>query len=106
MVATNHQLACTPFTVTTVEATTKNKFATTKQKVSLTEMQVVFSDVEGKYPVGSSVYVTSDQFTAAWATRVYELDGKKFVLVPFAAIQLSSVDPARNLPGWTLGTTS
>ncbi|NBT57434.1 hypothetical protein EBT16_01495 [bacterium] len=79
----NENLAVEPFPTNQVEKEVKNGLAFVKQKSSLQPLKVVFSDFsKTEYAVGYTVYVRADQCVSTWAKDVFELNGKKFILVP------------------------
>jgi len=84
----NGQVACEPFKVRHVEAEVSRGFASAAQKRSLTGLVVVFPDFEGRYSPGGTIYVQSDQFATNWAGKDYELEGKRFIIVPLSSVQL------------------
>lgn len=88
MVVTNNQVACEPFATRSVVTAVKSNFAVAQQKRTLTGLQVLIADVDGKFPVGSTVFVRSDQCNAPWASEEYDVGAAPFILVPFASIQL------------------
>lgn len=71
-----------------VEKDIKHGVALAKQKFSLAETTVIFADVENTIPEGTKVYLRGDTMIQGWAKEVYELDGKKFIVVPFEYIVL------------------
>ena len=89
-------VATYPFSVQHVTGSAKGGLAFVEQKFTLTKLGVVFPTVisqgEGVDPLYfdpcDSVYVTSDQYVQAWAKKVYEHDGKSFILVPVESIVL------------------
>lgn len=83
ILSTNENVAVEPFPTNQVEKEVRNGLAVIKQKSSLQPLRVVFPDFLGdEYPTGSTVYVRADQCVATWAKDVFELNGKKFILVP------------------------
>jgi hypothetical protein len=78
--ATNKKIACTPFPSQVVEKEVKHGFVAVKQRGTLTKLKVIFWHFD--IAPGSEVYVRSEQFAAAWAKEVFEIDGVPFILVP------------------------
>lgn len=69
-----------------VEKEVRHGVAIAKQKFSLLETTVVFADSEGFVPVGTKVFLRGDCIINGWAKEVFELEGKKFILVPIDQI--------------------
>ena len=83
IVSVNENVAVEPFPTNQVEKEVRNGLAVIKQKSTLQPLKVMFSDFwETEYAVGSTVYVRADQCVATWAKDVFDLNGKKFILVP------------------------
>lgn len=76
----NKLVALTPFENKGVEKTTRNGFTTAKNKGSLTALTVVFNS--GSFYYGTTVYVRSSLAFEQVGAEEFELDGKKFILVP------------------------
>ncbi len=74
-------------------------FGIARQKVTLKGLKVLIGNE--KYPEGSVVFVNGDQYVAQWAQRIFEVDGKKFILCPVKAIEFVRYF---QVGAWTLGT--
>lgn len=96
----NRRVACSPFQAKSVEVKIKNAFATVSQKTELTQMEVVFGNE--RYRPGTFVYVKGDVLTLPWTREVFELAGKKFVMVPEDLIQLVELKVAGDTGGFTV----
>lgn len=83
----NKKVACEPFPEMAVEKETRGGMVVPKQRGALTKLRVVFGD-DGDFYCGSFIWVRSESFIQQWAKDVYELDGKRFILVPADAILL------------------
>lgn len=81
----NKRVACTPFERTSIEVANTRGFAVVKQKQGLSQLEVVFESEDGFHP-GNKVAVFGSSCAAAWAKEVFEIGGKKFVLVPVGEI--------------------
>lgn len=86
----NKKVPVEPFTVKGVEVKVSSGFGTVSQKTDLTALKVVFpNEASGKpdlehlalYP-GDTVYVRGEMSAHQWAKEVFELHGKKFILMP------------------------
>lgn len=77
----NNTVAVEPFPTNQVEKEVRNGFALVKQKHALQPLKVVFGDNE-RYTPGRVVWVRADQCIANWAKEVFEIDSKKFILLP------------------------
>lgn len=87
MYACNDHIACTPFEKRSAESDVKNGFAQIKQKTALTPLTVVFGDVDGRFCVGDTVYVSGEGYLS-FGQKDYEVDGVKFILVPTKQVLL------------------
>ena len=89
-------VATEPFPVQHITGAAKGGLAFVDQKFTLTKLKVLFGSVvsrgDGVVPQhfcsNDLVYVTSDQYVQGWAKKIYELDGKQFILVPMESIVL------------------
>lgn len=81
----NKRVACTPFEKTSIEVANPRGFAVVKQKQGLSQLEVVFESEDG-FHSGNKVVVFGSSCASAWAKEVYEIAGKKFVLVPVGEI--------------------
>lgn len=82
----NGDIACEPFPTASIEKEVKTGFATAKQKVALTPLNVVFGT--DKIPEGSMVYVPGDGCMEAWGKRVFEIEGKRIIMVPLSVVKI------------------
>ena len=91
MYSCNNKIGVEPFKSVYVELEHKQGFTMAKQKVQLTKLKVVIGDVDtlrapskdnGHYVPGDIVYVLGELQVHKWAKEVYEVDGKKFILMP------------------------
>lgn len=97
IVSVNENVAVEPFPTNQVEKEVRNGLAVIKQKSSLQPLKVVFSGFGGtEYGAGSIVYVRADQCVATWAKDVFDLNGKKFILVPKNQVVLVEKDNEAN----------
>ena len=90
----NDWVACSP-PDTTMKTTPSSGggFVVPATEVKLVQMTVIFPDNEWKLSPGMSVYVPGDVIRGVqWAKSIYELEGKKFIMVPRSSIVLVS-DP-------------
>lgn len=62
------------------------RFTAIVNRTNLSELTVLFGN--DRIPVGSKVYITSDQYVAEWAKKEFTLGDTKFILVPMSMIQL------------------
>lgn len=85
----NGTLAVEPI-VTSVEKEVRHGVALAKQKIALIATKVVFPDAKGDYLAGEVVYLRGDCIQLPWAREVFELDGKKFILVPINDVKLKT----------------
>ncbi len=88
----NERIACEPFEVRTPQVAVKSGFAVIKQKTELTALRVLFpcQGFPQDISPGDLVYVRGEFMNATWAVDVYEIEGTKFILVPFNAVLLVS----------------
>jgi hypothetical protein len=87
----NNRVAVEPFRTDAVEKTgVKSGFVTVKQKTELTKLQVVFNS--GDIKAGDWVYVRGDLCVDANARQIFEIDGKRFILIPLDEIKLVSYE--------------
>lgn len=77
----NNTIAVEPFPSSQAEKEVRNGIAMVKQKHTLQQLKVVFGDNE-KYSPGRVVWVRADQCIANWAKEVFEVESKKFILLP------------------------
>lgn len=86
----NKKVAVEPFQVKGVEVKVSSGFGTVSQKTELTPLKVIFpneatdrpdSDKLVLYP-GNTVYVRGEASAHQWAKEVFELNGKKFIMLP------------------------
>ena len=56
------------------------------QKTSLTALKVIFGN--DQIQSGSTVYILGDRYLAPWGQKEYDLDDKKFILVPESEVLL------------------
>lgn len=77
----NNMVAVEPFPTNQVEKEIRHGVAMVRQKHSLQPLKVVFGDND-RYTPGKVVWVRADQCVASWAKEVFEIDSKKFVLLP------------------------
>lgn len=86
IITANGQIAVEVMDVSAAQTKRVGGLTVIDQKVSLVKTKVVFSnDRDAKVRVDAGMYIWLDGTVAsnsAWAKRVYELDGKQFVLVP------------------------
>lgn len=82
----NKRVACAPFERTSIEVANPRGFAVVKQKQELTQLKVVFDTDDETFHVGDRIAVFGSSCAAAWAKEVYEIGGKKFILVPVGEI--------------------
>lgn len=58
-------------------------------RVALVPLKVVFGAYDHQYDAGTTVYVNAAHITnGVWAKEIFELDGKKFCLLPEEFITL------------------
>ena len=79
-------VACEPFTTTGVETEIRHGMGTIKQKVTLTALEVVFFGC-GLNP-GDIVYTRGVNNKANWGKEIFEVGGRKIILVPDSDILL------------------
>ncbi len=96
MYSTNGFLAVTPPTNTKVEAKAANGFVRVAQKVGLTELRLVFapgldSKLFGQVKVGDSLWFHPD--VSFHDNRVFEQDGREFILVQEGLLRLYAGSP-------------
>lgn len=60
-----------------------------ENKSSLDELTVIFNCDFAYLRAGDKVYVKQNQYNAMWASQVYHLEDKEFILVPVDAIVAS-----------------
>lgn len=89
----NKRVACEPFSSLAMEQQGKT-FVHVKEKTSLFPLKVLFetSWTHGQTPYHQDdiVWVRGDTKVLQWAKDVFEVQGKKFILVPEEYIQLRS----------------
>jgi hypothetical protein len=80
----NNRIACEPFESLAIQTTGKT-FVTAKQKNSAYITRVVYpsKDCDDLLP-GDSIFVKGTDMTLEWAKEVFEIGGKKVILVPLA----------------------
>lgn len=94
MIVPNKRAACEPFSSLAMEQQGKN-FVHVKEKTTLFPLKVVMNTVSEdggvRYHEGDTVWVRGDTKTLQWAKDVFEIAGKKFILVPEESIQVHLV---------------
>lgn len=98
----NKSVALEPFPTLAVEKQIKGGFATAKQKEALYGLKVVFGDEEGNYQPGMTCYVRGEHTPHDWVRKIYEVDGKKFIIVPTMFVAIVEAE----FPGGTGGPSS
>ncbi len=90
----NNKVACTPFEKRSVEIENKSAFATVKSKVDLVPLTVVLPAEASLHSLfltfepTDTVWVKGESIKLAWSGEVYEVGGKRFILVPVESILL------------------
>lgn len=98
----NKKVAVEPFPVKGVEVKVSSGFGTVSQKTDLTGLKVIFPNEAADRPdldrlvlnPGNTVYVRGEASAHQWAKEVFELHGKKFIMLPEEFILL--VDRSTN----------
>lgn len=86
--AENNTIACSPFPTNSIELQKRNGVTLMKEKTELTGLTVIFGNAH--FEEGWTVYVKGDGKGHQWSKEVYEIDGKKFILIPCSMILLSN----------------
>lgn len=91
MFTINQRIAVKPFETHEVKMTVKNGLARMEQRNSLTQLMVVFptdcADANGRnIQVGDKIFVSGDVMKHSYSRDILELDGVKFVLIPFNVV--------------------
>ena len=85
----NKLVATTPFPTRSTEQTVlRGGLIGVKQKVTLTELTVVLASEDGRYQPGMKVFVRGDLAVQDSNGNIHEIDGKSFILINEAQIQL------------------
>lgn len=92
MVSQNKKIAVTPFETTQTQVSVTGGLARVQQKAELTKLTIVFQG-EGYFP-GDTVWVKGELCKHGFANEVYEIDGKKFVMIPAEFVLLAAAGPA------------
>lgn len=80
------RIAVEPFKNTSAEKKQIGAIVTFAQKVELAPLRVVFGNE--KVGTGALVHVPANLYTQKWAQQVFELEGRKFILLPESEIVL------------------
>lgn len=88
LVGFNNHIACTPFASKGTETKTMGGMVVISQKAELSSLKVIWGDSEGKVSKGSTVYVNGTDFKQSYGTKVFNLNGQEFILVPLSAVLL------------------
>jgi len=88
----NNKIACTPFEVKSAKTKVVNGFGTVENRDGLAALKVVFNSLitAGPLEPGDTVYVRADGFLT-YGKDEFEVDGKKFILVPEDKVILLSI---------------
>lgn len=76
----NGEIGVSPFPKTHVEASVQRGFATVAQKDSLIPLAVLIGNAN--IPTGSIVYVAGDACKQPFSNKVYEIEGKRVIILP------------------------
>lgn len=104
MKTVNGKLAVTRFPDMAVKTEAKGtgivKVGVIENKINLVPLTVVFADEKGEYREGDIVYVRGSLFASQWAREAYTLDGKEFILMPAASVDVlqRSAPPSPSYP--------
>lgn len=82
----NKQLAVRPFKTTSVKMTATRAMPGIENLKTLTALEVVFPSDDREYAKGDVVLVNGSVSANQWARDVFEEDGEKFILIPYAVI--------------------
>ena len=82
----NNELALTPFESTDVKAKNFGGFAVMAQRVQLSPLKVVYGN--GEIKEGQTVYVMGDACKHPFASQIFEVNGKQFILVPLSFVKM------------------
>ncbi len=94
--AVNGLVATEPLPSGGIAAQEKSAFTTIAQKKLLAPLKVVLASADYRLWPGDIVYVCGDSGVQPWAKQRWSLaDGREFILVPEAAIQLVSLTQTR-----------
>lgn len=90
--STKGKLAVEPFpdqsVKTKAEGEGEVKVGRIEQTKALVRLQLVFRG----NTVATAVYVSPEHFRQPYATKVYELNGKKFIVIPESIVELEEWD--------------
>jgi hypothetical protein len=81
----NDTIATEPFVDTGMTTVGDGGFKRPARESTLVSLKVVFGGDDGAI---ETVYVAKQDGAAPWAQKVFELDGKEFILVPLSAIKV------------------
>ena len=82
----NNEIAVEPFVNTALEGKNLGGFAVIAQRVELYPVKVVFGNE--RIPDGSTVWVIGDATKHPFAKNIFEIKGKKFIMLPESFIKL------------------
>lgn len=89
MYTPNKEIACEPFQSRSIEKKGADTgFVTIGQGDSMTALRVVFRSAT--YLPGSTVWVRSDRCQQGWAKKIYDIDGRRFIMVPEGEVAVDS----------------
>lgn len=92
MVTINKQVAVEPFKTRANQVKVQSGFAESATRDGLLPLKVVFSSMDTTIPYsideGKTVWVRAELSIQALAKRVYEIDGKSFILIPLEQVVL------------------
>lgn len=94
----NGHVACSPFETTSLKISVDRGLAIHTQRHELTKLAVVL-DYGTVYNAGDSVFVRGECMKHAYALAVYEIEGKKFILVPedqIVAVEAGKISEPKN----------
>ncbi len=89
MYTVNKKLAVTPFAETDTKTEVVNGRVVIKQRSELTALKVVFDtdcDETMSLDPGDTVYVRGDLCKSPQAKEIFEMDGKRFILIDASSV--------------------
>ena len=87
----NKKIPCTPFEDMSVKKSVEGqgtiKVARIENQKALVGLKVLARSLDVPVSPGDTILVRGDLFAMPWAKEVHELDGVKYILVPFDRVE-------------------